>query len=111
MDTKKYSKMAWLWENMKGYRAIYMVGILGTVVYNIMQLTVPYITQQIIDTFITDEHAAENMKTQTGFFCPESAFRAFLFSYICRSARSICFSIAQDPVPSQMEYPMLIPTA
>lgn len=68
METKKHSKMAWLWENMKGYRLIYLVGILGTIVYNAMQLTVPYITQKIIDTFITDEHAAENMKTQTGFF-------------------------------------------
>ena len=68
MEAKKHSKMAWLWENMKGYRLIYLVGILGTIVYNAMQLTVPYITQKIIDTFITDEHAAENMKTQTGFF-------------------------------------------
>ncbi len=68
MEVKKHSKMAWLWENMKGYRLIYLVGILGTIVYNAMQLTVPYITQKIIDTFITDEHAAENMKTQTEFF-------------------------------------------
>ena len=28
METKKRSKMAWLWENMKGYRAIYFIGIL-----------------------------------------------------------------------------------
>ena len=68
METKKHSKMAWLWENMKGYRLIYLVGILGTIVYNAMQLTVPYITQKIIDTFITDEHARENMETQAGFF-------------------------------------------
>ncbi len=68
MEVKKHSKMAWLWENMKGYRLIYLVGILGTIVYNAMQLTVPYITQQIIDTFITDKNAAENMKTQTSFF-------------------------------------------
>mgnify|MGYP003292495353 CR=1 FL=1 len=68
METKKHSKIAWLWENMKGYRLIYLVGIIGTVVYNAMQLTVPYITQKIIDTFITHEHASENMKTQTGYF-------------------------------------------
>ncbi len=68
MEVKKRSKMAWLWENMKGYRLIYLVGILGTIVYNAMQLTVPYITQKIIDTFITDEHARENMQNQSGFF-------------------------------------------
>ena len=68
METKKHSKMAWLWENMKGYRLIYLVGILGTIVYNAMQLTVPYITQKIIDTFITHENARENMETQAGFF-------------------------------------------
>ncbi len=61
MSTKKYSKMAWLWENMKGYRAIYFVGILGTIVYNVMQLTVPYITQAIIDTFLTGENASYNL--------------------------------------------------
>ena len=68
MNTKKHSKMAWLWENMKGYRAIYMVGILGTVVYNFMQLAVPYITQQIIDLFLTGEDAATNIVTKRDLF-------------------------------------------
>lgn len=68
MNTKKHSKMAWLWENMKGYRAIYMVGILGTVVYNFMQLAVPYITQQIIDLFLTGEEAATNIVTKRDLF-------------------------------------------
>lgn len=66
MEVKKHSKMAWLWENMKGYRLIYLVGILGTIVYNVMQLTVPYITQNIIDLFLTGEHAAENLITKKG---------------------------------------------
>ena len=52
METKQRSKMKWLWENMKGYRAIYVIGILGTIVYNVMQLTVPYISQKIIDMFL-----------------------------------------------------------
>ena len=38
------SKMGWLWENMKGYRVLYVTAILGTVVYNVMQLTVPFVT-------------------------------------------------------------------
>ena len=41
MNKVQKSKMAWLWENMQGYRAIYIIGILGTIVYNAMQLTVP----------------------------------------------------------------------
>ena len=36
------TKLQWLWENMKGCRGIYFVGMAGTVVYNILQLTVPY---------------------------------------------------------------------
>jgi len=68
MDTKKHSKMAWLWENMKGYRAIYIVGILGTILYNAMQLTVPYFTQQIVDLFLTGEDAAVNIITKRDLF-------------------------------------------
>ena len=68
MDTKKHSKMAWLWENMKGYRVIYIVGILGTIVYNVMQLTVPYITQHIIDLFLTGEDAAANLVNKRELF-------------------------------------------
>ena len=68
MDTKKHSKMAWLWENMKGYRAIYVIGILGTIVYNVMQLTVPYFTQQIVDLFLTGEDAATNIVIKRDLF-------------------------------------------
>lgn len=62
------SKMRWLWENMKGYRALYVVGIFGTLVYNVLQLTIPHITSKIIDMFISGEHAAENLSTQRTLF-------------------------------------------
>ena len=68
MEAKKHSKMAWLWENMKGYRLIYLVGILGTIVYNVMQLTVPYITQNIIDLFLTGDEAAANLVNKRDLF-------------------------------------------
>ena len=29
------TKIQWLWENMKGRRVLYVIGMLGTVVYNI----------------------------------------------------------------------------
>ncbi|MBE5873886.1 MAG: ABC transporter ATP-binding protein [Lachnospiraceae bacterium] len=62
------SKIAWLWENMRGYRFIYFIGILGTIAYNAMQLVVPYITAKIVDTFLTGEKAAENINTQRDLF-------------------------------------------
>jgi len=46
---------------MEGVRIIYIIGILGTVLYNVLQLTVPYISQKIIDMFLTGENAAQNM--------------------------------------------------
>jgi len=68
METKKHSKMTWLWENMKGYRLIYLVGILGTIVYNVLQLTVPYITQNIVDLFLTGDEAAANLVNKRDLF-------------------------------------------
>jgi len=68
MDTKKHSKTAWLWENMKGYRAIYALAVIGTIVYNFMQLAVPYITQNIIDLFLTGEDAAANLVNKRDVF-------------------------------------------
>lgn len=68
MSKVQKSKMAWLWENMQGYRAIYIIGILGTVVYNAMQLTVPFVSQKIVDLFLTGEEAAQNLATKRDLF-------------------------------------------
>lgn len=68
MEKKRRSKLAWLWENMKGYRAVYVIGILGTVVYNVMQLTVPFVTQKIVDLFLTGEEAGANLATKKDLF-------------------------------------------
>ena len=63
MEARK-TKMQWLWENMKGYRAAYIAGILGTVLYNILQLTVPVFSEKIVDLFLTGESAAENLQNK-----------------------------------------------
>ncbi len=55
------TKLGWLWENMKGYHAIYILGIFGTVLYNFMQLTVPYFSQEIVDRFLTGADAADRL--------------------------------------------------
>lgn len=68
VEMKQKSKLGWLWENMKGYRIIYIIGILGTVVYNVMQLTVPFVTQKIVDLFLTGENAAANLATKRDLF-------------------------------------------
>lgn len=65
---KKTSKFSWLWENMKGYRCIYVIGLFGTVIYNVMQLTVPFFTQQIVDLFLTGPDAADNLTYRRGLF-------------------------------------------
>lgn len=69
-QTKQFpkSKLGWLWENMEGTRGFYIIGMIGTVVYNILQLTVPYYSGQIVDLFLTGEHARENMQNHSDLF-------------------------------------------
>ncbi len=68
MEKKRHSKLAWLWENMKGYRAVYVLCLVGTVTYNVMHLIVPYMSQSIIDLFLSGEQAAENLATKRNLF-------------------------------------------
>jgi len=67
MDFPK-TRLQWLWENMKGYHAMYLFGMIGTVVYNFMQLTVPYFSQEIVDRFLTGADAADNLKYHRDIF-------------------------------------------
>ena len=62
------TKMQWLWDNMEGMRLIYGIAILGTIGYNVLQLTVPYFSQQIVDLFLTGEDAAYNMANHKDLF-------------------------------------------
>ncbi len=54
-------RIAWLWENMEGKHVLYVFAMLGTVVYNVMQLTVPYFSSRIVDEFVSGENAAYNL--------------------------------------------------
>lgn len=56
MEIKK-TKLQWLWENMKGYRALFVLGLFGTLVYNTLQLTVPFFSKQIVDIFLNEDEA------------------------------------------------------
>ena len=54
------SKLAWLWANMKGARVMFVFALFGTVVYNVMQLTVPFFSSKLVDMFLSGEDAAFN---------------------------------------------------
>lgn len=54
-------KLSFLWENMSGYRPVFILGLLGTVIYNSLQLTLPVFTGKLVDLFLTGPHATENL--------------------------------------------------
>ena len=56
------AKIQWLWKNMEGYHLLYLAGIGGTILYNFMQLVVPFFSQQIVDQFLTGEDALYNLE-------------------------------------------------
>ncbi len=55
------TRLQWLWDNMEGHRLIYVCAMLGTVVYNMLQLTVPFFSGKIVDEFLSGPNAKENM--------------------------------------------------
>ena len=56
--------LRWLWKNLVRYRATYITAIFMAIINQSMFVINPYLRQQIIDTFIDNEHAAENLTTQ-----------------------------------------------
>ncbi len=54
-------QIKWIWENMKGYRGRYILALFMTVIGQVMYLTSPIFSQNIVDTFIYNENAAENL--------------------------------------------------
>ena len=43
------TRLQWLWENMEGKHGLFKLALLGTAVYNIMQLVVPFFSGKIVD--------------------------------------------------------------
>ncbi|SCY44778.1 ATP-binding cassette, subfamily B [Lachnospiraceae bacterium XBB2008] len=62
------TRIQWLWFNMKGLRALYIIAMFGTLVYNALQLTVPYFSSKLIDTFLSGEDAAYNLANHRDLF-------------------------------------------
>ncbi|MDE6748295.1 MAG: ABC transporter ATP-binding protein/permease [Lachnospiraceae bacterium] len=68
MKKSQKSRLEWLWENMRGYRALYVISMIGTMTYSMMHLIIPYVSQKIIDMFLSGEHAAENLTVRRTLF-------------------------------------------
>ncbi len=64
----QYSRLRWVWTNLKGRRAFYGLGIMGSITFNVMQLTIPFFVAKLIDTFISGEDAAYNLKNHRDLF-------------------------------------------
>ncbi len=62
------SRFRWVLTNLKGRRAFYGLGIMGSVTYNVMQLTIPFFVAKLIDTFITGDDAAYNLEHNRQLF-------------------------------------------
>lgn len=57
--------LKWLWKNMSGYKGRYCLALCLTVICQSMYIFTPYLSQQIIDTFITNENAQQNLELHT----------------------------------------------
>lgn len=54
-------QLKWIWENLRGYRGRYIIGMCLTVIGQMMYIASPIFSQKIVDTFIYSENAAENL--------------------------------------------------
>ncbi len=57
-------QLKWLWHNMKGSRAAYIAALVLSIVCNALYIASPFFQSKIIDTFISNENAADNLKTE-----------------------------------------------
>ena len=70
MEEKKFprTKLQWLWDNMEGRRGLFLFALIATVVYSMMQITVPFFTANIVETFISGPNAKENLLNNRNLF-------------------------------------------
>ncbi|HKM32473.1 MAG TPA: ABC transporter ATP-binding protein [Oscillospiraceae bacterium] len=61
-------QIKWLWLNMKGKRARYIMCLFMSVLCNILILGSPIIGQKIVDIFIANDNAAQNLIERRGLF-------------------------------------------
>lgn len=54
-------QIKWMWENLKGCRGRYIIALCMTVIGQIMYITNPIFSRRIVNTFIDNENAAQNL--------------------------------------------------
>ncbi len=59
-------ELKWLWQNLKGNRARYIVALCLSVVGSALTIVNPYISQRIVDTFIAGDNAVQNLTQERG---------------------------------------------
>lgn len=59
-------ELKWLWQNLKGDRTRYILALCLSVVGSSLTIVNPYISQQIVDTFISGDDAISNLTNERG---------------------------------------------
>lgn len=54
-------QIRWLWDNLKGYRAVYVTALCLTVICQSMYIITPHYSSRIVDEYIYGDGAAENL--------------------------------------------------
>lgn len=59
-------ELKWLWENLAGNRTRYIAALCLSVIGSTLTIVNPYISQQIVDTFIAGDDAVQNLTQERG---------------------------------------------
>ncbi|MBY0011688.1 ABC transporter ATP-binding protein [Paenibacillus typhae] len=59
-------ELKWLWQNLQGNRTRYILALCLSVVGSALTIVNPYISQRIVDTFITGDQAVQNLTDKRG---------------------------------------------
>ncbi|MDF2926182.1 MAG: transporter ATP-binding protein [Paenibacillaceae bacterium] len=59
-------ELKWIWKNLEGSRTRYVLALCLSVVVSSLTIVNPYISQQIVDTFITGDNSLQNLTQERG---------------------------------------------
>lgn len=59
-------ELKWLWQNLRGDRTRYILALCLSVVGSALMIVNPYIGQRIVDTFIANDNAVQNLTQERG---------------------------------------------
>lgn len=60
------NQLKWLWKNLTGYHALYLLAIALSITCNLLQLAIPVFSQHIVDLFLTSDLSVnlDHLKTK-----------------------------------------------